>query len=113
MEEITDENNITKKILKMAKNMTSDGEWKADTTKNQKFVALNTELVKIINLLKNEEHRLITGSKGNRNVTKKKTLQGINPDDLRRVTKKSDTITRDGVKYTFCTHHKSKDGSVE
>ena len=30
-----------------------------------------------------------------------------------RVTKKSYIITRDGVKYTLCPHHKSKDGSVE
>ena len=100
-------------MLKMAKNMTANWEWKTDTTKNQKVVSLTTELVKMNNCLKNVEHRLNTGIKGNRNGTKKKTLEGINPDDLCCVTKKSDTITRDGVKYTFCPHHKSKDGSVE
>ena len=41
MEEITDEYGITKKMLKMAKNMTANGEWKTETTKNQKVVALN------------------------------------------------------------------------
>ena len=54
-----------------------------------------------------------TGIKGNINGTKKTSLEGIKPDDLWRVTKKSDTITRDGVKYTLCPHHKSKDGSIE
>ena len=39
------------------------------------------------------------GSKGNRNGTKKPNLEGIKPDDLWCVTKKSDTITHDGVKY--------------
>ena len=83
----------------MAKNMTTNGEWKTDTTKNQKVVALTTELIKMKNCLKNADHGLNTGIKGNRNGTKKKTLEGINPDDLCRVTKKSDTITHDGVKY--------------
>ena len=55
MEEIKDEYNITKKMLKMAKNMTANTEWKNDTTKNQKFVALTTELVKMKNRLKNAE----------------------------------------------------------
>ena len=54
-----------------------------------------------------------TGSNGNRNGTNKTTLEGIKPDELWRVTKKSDTINCDGVKYTFCPHHKSKYGSIE
>ena len=54
-----------------------------------------------------------TGSKGKKNGTKKTTLEGIKPDDLWRLKEKSDTITRDGVKYTLCPHHKTKDGSVE
>ena len=100
-------------MLKMAKNMTANGEFKTDTTKNQKVVALTTELVKMKNCLKNADHRLNNGSKGNRNGTKKTTLEGIKPDDLWRITKKSDTITHDGVEYTSCPHHKSKDCSVE
>ena len=57
------------------------------------------------NRLKSAEHRLNTGSKGNINSTKETTLEGIKPDVLWRVTNKSDTITRDGVKYTLCPHN--------
>ena len=93
--------------------MIANVEWKTDTTRNQKVVALTTELVKIKNRHKNVEHRLNTGSKGNRNGTKETTLEGIKSDDLCHVTKKSETITSDGVKYTFFPHHKSQDDSVE
>ena len=98
IEEITDEYDITNKMLKIDKNMTANGEWKMDTTKNQKIVALTTELVKMKNILKNAEHILNTGSKGNRNGTKKTTFKMIKVDNLWRVTKKSDTINRDVVK---------------
>ena len=67
-------------MLKIANNMTANWEWKTDTTKNQKVVSLTTELVKMKNCLKNVEHRLNTGIKGNRNGTKKKTLEGIKLD---------------------------------
>ena len=82
MEDITDEYYITKKIIKMAKNMTVNGEWKTDMTKNQKVVALTTKLVKMKNRLKNAEHRLNTGSKSIKNGTKKTTVEGIKTDDL-------------------------------
>ena len=44
MEEITNEYVITKKMVKMAKNMIANREWKTDSTKNQKVVALTTEV---------------------------------------------------------------------
>ena len=65
------------------------------------------------NRLKTAEHRLNTGSKGNRNGNKKPALERINPDDLCCVTNKSDIITHYGIKYTLCPHHKLKYGSVE
>ena len=40
MEEITDEYAITKKMVKMAKNMMANKEWKTNLTKNKKVVAL-------------------------------------------------------------------------
>ena len=76
MEDITDEYDITKKMIKKAKNLTANGERKTDTTKNQKVVALTTELIKMKNCLKNADHGLNTGIKGNRNGTKKKLFKG-------------------------------------
>ena len=78
-----------------------------------KSCCFNHQTFKNKNHLKNAEHRLNTGSKSIKNGTKKTTVEGIKTDDLWRVTNKSDTITRDGAKYTFCPHHKSKEGSVE
>ena len=43
-DDITDEYDISKKLIKMAKNLVADKKWVIDTTKETKMIALTTEV---------------------------------------------------------------------
>ena len=68
--------------------MGANSEWKLNTTKNQKFIALTTKIGQLEGRLKSPETRLKISSVGggSRKVRKKggkkTTLQNIKPGDL-------------------------------
>ena len=88
MEEIKDGYEIAKNLVKLSNNMGANSEWKLNTTKNQKFIALTTKIGQIEGRLKSPETRLKISSVGggSRKVRKKggkkTTLQNIKPGDL-------------------------------
>ena len=119
MKEITEEYAITKKMVKMVKmamNMMANKEWKTNSTKNRKVVALTTEVSALKKRLSNTESKFKTGdsnkpppSRGGRTA-----LFNMRSADLWRVTKEdAPTIMHNGVEHEWCPLHKSKDASIE
>ena len=99
MDDFTDPYKICKKIENMSKNMNANKEFKSDTTKNQKIVALTSKGNNMCNRVQSAE-RFRGGGNGNLRGGNKingggagTILSKIKSQDLWRVTFKGKTIT--------------------
>ena len=110
MEEIDNPYEITKRVIKMAKNTKAKKEFKKGTTKHQKVVALTSEVGSLTSRLKTAENKF-NKKKGHQDSGKspgggKKTKHSrVKPEDPWRITKKYNTITDEGVKYVYFPKH--------
>ena len=101
-------------MVKMAKNMIANREWKTNSTKNQKVVALTTEVSALKKRLTKTGSNFKTEESNKTPAPKVKTsLARMRNADLWRVTKmNTTTIMHDGKEHTWCPEHKSRDESI-
>jgi hypothetical protein len=122
MEEKTDQATILSSLDKMYKNMVAKGSWVNSNDKDMKIIALTTQLKQATKKLNELEKKVQNPSKSN-GGNKKTPKSGAGGSDTPkkttkdraapwRVEKKGSTIKHEGTKYSWCPHHKSKDGSV-
>ena len=125
MEEITTSSNIIVQLDKMHKNMVADGSWVTTNEKDTKIIALTSsfqeirkkfgELARHISFSGEQKdgggnQKKNGGGKGNATDGGAKTTKTRCPKW--QVTKKGSTYIHKGMKYSWCPHHHSKDGSV-
>ena len=94
--------------------MIANREWKTKSTKNQKVVALTTEVSALKKRLTKTESNFKTEESNKTPAPKVKTaLSRMRLGDLWRVTKmNTPNIMHKGVKHEWCSEHKSKDESI-
>ena len=79
--------------------MVGDGQWKVDTTKDEKILALTTELATQSDDVEELRRRLRDAEARLASRSGRTTLSGIPSAEQWRVTYSGDTITHEGVQY--------------
>ena len=120
MEDISLPSDIILKLDKMHRNMVADGSWVNTNEKDTKIVAL-TSAIQDVKKKYGELAKKVsfdTGTKGSSSGTKGKGSSANQKQQTKtrcpewQITKKGNTIEHEGRKYVWCSHHTSKDGSI-
>ena len=116
MKRVTCEHTICKNLINMARNMIADKQWKSDTTKDQKIVALTTrqgQLEREIKALASGNPSRNGGGGGGARGGNQTAMDRVKSEDRYLVTFKGKNITHQGKKLVWCDKHKSKDGTIK